>query len=98
MIHETDSGAYLFGYRSLKDGPADFDEWYETVVEAEAACLDSYGIQTNDGQLIDDPMEGCQQDWIDPVRVRGRISGRPEFGNFERFEDGVWKPIDNENA
>ena len=42
---------------------------------------------------IPDPEPGCQEDWIAPVRVRGRAEGRPEWGVFERYENGAWVAI-----
>ena len=98
MIHDTGEGVYLFGYRSLEDGPASFDKWYASLPEADLAAEESYDIEGEDWQVIPDPQENCQQDWIAPVRVKGRDTGNPEFGVFERFEQGEWKLIDDANA
>ena len=98
MIHETDGGVYLFGYHSLEDGPAAFDKWFETITEAELAARETYDIKGGDWQMIPDPQENCQQDWIAPVRVKGRDTGNPQWGVFERLEQGEWKRVDDANA
>ena len=54
-------------------------------------CKKEYGIGVEDWQLINDLMEGCQADWIVPVRIKGRNIGNPEWGKFERLENGIWK-------
>lgn len=92
MIHKTDEGVYLFGYNTAEDAGCFWDEWYESVAEAEAAS-EEYGVTPAAWQAIPDPLEGCQQDWIAPVRVKGRLEGRPLWGNFEKLVDGQWIPF-----
>lgn len=84
MIYEVDGGAYLFLYRTLDDGPCDADEWYGTTPEAEEACGNRYGISSVAWQFIAEPLEGCQDDWIVAVRVKGSEVGTPEWGKFEK--------------
>ena len=91
MIYETEDGVYVFPFASLEDGSGIGDEWYQSLNEADAMCESEYGINGNDWKYIDDPLEDCQDDWIAPVRIKGRDIGKPEWGNFERLEDGVWK-------
>jgi hypothetical protein len=94
IMHSSEDGVYLFSFLTLEDGPATGDHWYQTVVEADEACFDLYGIGANDWIEIGDPLKGCQQDWIAPVRVKGRNIGKPQWGTFERLEqDGVWREI-----
>ena len=93
MVYETTEGVYLFGYHSAEDGPAAFDEWYGSLDEADLVALERYGIGAEDWQTISDPQENCQQDWIAPVRVKGRDTGNPQWGVYERLEEGEWKPI-----
>jgi hypothetical protein len=91
MIHQAKGDVYLYSYSSMIDGFCDSDEWYKSVEEADEICKNEYGIGLEEWQIIDDPMEGCQGDWIEPVRIKGRNTGNPEWGKFERLANGVWK-------
>ena len=90
MIYESEDGVYVFPFDSLEDGSAIGDEWYQSLSEADSMCENEYGIGANDWKYIDDPLDGCQHDWIMPVRIKGRDIGKPEWGRFERFENDVW--------
>lgn len=90
MIHDCAKGVYLFGFDTPDDGGTLWDAWHETVAAAEAAALDEYGVATADWQPIPDPLEHCQQDWIAPVRVKGRADGQPQFGHFEKLVNHEW--------
>jgi len=94
IVHECKEGVYVFRCSSLEDGSATGDWWYESVADAEDACRDDFGIGPDDWEYIDDPLEGCQQDWIAPVRVKGRNTGQPQWGQYERLEEGVWKDVE----
>jgi len=90
-------GVYVFACATDEDGSATGDEWYVSVSEAIAACQRDYGIQPEDWRIIPDPPDGCQDDWIAPVRVRGRVDGNPQWGILERRgPDGVWREIRKE--
>jgi hypothetical protein len=91
MVYECEDGVYVFPFASLEDGSGVGDEWYQSVTEADAVSESEYGIGKDDWKYIDDPLEGCQHDWIAPVRIKGRNDGKPEWGKFERLENGVWK-------
>jgi peptidyl-tRNA hydrolase len=58
--------------------------------EAVRYISDTYGIRSEDWSVIKDPLPGCQDDWISPVRVKARDNGAPEWGKFERLENGKW--------
>ncbi len=70
MIYDYGSGAYLFLYDTLSDGPCEWDHWFETRGPAESYCAEQFGIGAADWQSIDDPQPGCQHDWIEPVRKK----------------------------
>jgi hypothetical protein len=94
IVHESRDGVYLFSFLSPVDGPAASDQWFQTVDEADETCSRLYAIGANDWVNIEDPSEGCQQDWIASVRVKGRNTGKPQWGIFERLEkDGTWREI-----
>jgi hypothetical protein len=86
MIHSADNGFYLFLFEKTEDGPCDTDEWYESLREVELVCRNSYSIDEDSWTTIPDPLPGCQQDWIFPVRRTG-------IGVFEKYENGNWIKI-----
>jgi biofilm protein TabA len=98
IIYKCNDGVYLFLCASLEDGSSIGDQWYATIADAEEVCVQKYGIEANDWQLIDDPMEGCQHDWIAPVRVKGRAEGKPQWGHLERLENGEWVGVELEGG
>ena len=94
ILYESDGGVFLFGRASGSDGPCDWDLWFSDVRGAEAHCSQAYGLGPEDWQIIPDPLAGCQDDWVAPVRVKGPAEGNPELGTFELLEaDGVWREI-----
>ena len=95
IIYQHDDGVYLFPCATLEDGSAIGDEWYESLAAAEEACSRGYGIEVDDWRQIDDPVDGCQHDWIAPVRIKGRAEGKPLWGHMERLENGNWVDIPN---
>jgi biofilm protein TabA len=96
MIHETENGVYLFSFNRVPDGGGMGDEWYETVADAKAAAQEAYQVPSEAWTQIADPCEHCQQDWIQPVRVKGRNLGQPEWGKLERLLNGHWLDFDPE--
>ena len=69
------------------------DQWYPSLADAEAVCALHYGIEIGDWQPLDDPMDGCQHDWIAPVRVKGHIDEQSPLIQLERLEGGVWVDV-----
>lgn len=90
MIHDSPDGVYLFGFDNLTDGGALWDEWYETLADAQVVADTQYAVSASDWQIIPDPLENCQQEWITPVRIKGRNEGTPQWGQLERLENGIW--------
>ncbi len=93
MLYQDEDGIYLFGYDKLEDCGGLWDQWYETIEEVYKVCEEEYGIQFQDWVLIDDPLKDCQHDWIEPVRIKGRDKGIPEWGKLEKLVNGVWVEI-----
>ena len=94
MIYETNSeGTFLFGYDKEEDGPCCFDCCLSDIESAYEQAEIDYGIRMDDWIEISDPIDGCQDDWINPVRVKGRNIGKPEWGSFEKQENGEWVKI-----
>ena len=89
MVYETRSdGTYVFLYDSPEAQICVADEWHETVVDAADAW--NKFIETDSWVVMDDPLPGCQDDGILPVRVKGRNIGKPEWGKYELLVDGKW--------
>ena len=87
LLYDNGEEVYMFPFTSLDDGTAEGDFWFEEAFES---CKDDYGIEESDWSEIPDPLEYCQHDWIQPVRILGRITGNPEYGRWERLVDGEW--------
>ena len=90
VYNDDDFGAYLFGYKKMDDCSSEFDELYESENEAMEACETEYGIKKTDWKEIPNPEPNCQHDWINPVRIKGREKGKPEFGKFEKLINSNW--------
>ena len=88
MIYETEDETYVFLYNSLEAQISVLDEWYSNLEEAISAW-NSY-VKNGGWVTIDDPMSGCQEDCVLPIRVKGRDIGKPEWGVYEQFVDGDW--------
>ncbi len=82
-------GVFVFGYDKEEDTSCSWDYHYSELEDAYEVGID-YGIKKEDWQEIDDPLENCQDDWINPVRVKGRNRGEPQWNSFERLVDGEW--------
>ena len=90
IYNDGEFGSYLFGYKNTEDSSSVFDELYDSEDDAMESSLTKYGVKNSDWTEISDPEPYCQHDWINPVRVKGREIGKPEFGRFERLINGEW--------
>ena len=82
MVHDCRDGVYLFEFDIIDDGSSLGDYWFENLELAFESCKEDYGITRNEWKQIPDPLEHCQQDRIEPVRVVGRSTGNPQWGQF----------------
>ncbi|MET4107840.1 hypothetical protein [Hymenobacter sp. UYP22] len=44
MLYEDEQGTYLFGYDTLEDAGCLWDEWFETVADAENEVQERYQV------------------------------------------------------
>ena len=89
MVYETDSrDAYVFLYHSDTAQTCAHDEWYATLDEALAAW--SPLIAATGWTVIDDPLPDCQHDAFLPLRVKGRNTEKPQWGQYELLTDSGW--------
>ncbi|WP_152004713.1 hypothetical protein [Desulfoluna spongiiphila] len=83
----------MFEYDIIEDGPSLGDYWFENLEIAFESCKEDYGIDQDEWKTIPDPLEHCQQDWIEPIRVVGRSIDDPQWGRFEKLVNGKWLEI-----
>ena len=76
------------------DSACKSDLWFETIEDLYEHCSTNFGIQETDWMDIPEAYLGCQDDWIEPVRIKGRDQGKPVYGKFERLENGSWIGIE----
>ncbi|MBQ6375031.1 MAG: hypothetical protein IJJ45_11185 [Clostridia bacterium] len=88
MLYEAEDGIYLFEYASPDAIQCASDRCYDSLEELH----DDWDERIDERGWIelDDPMPDCQHDAFIPLRVKGRDSGRPEWGNYETLKDGRW--------
>lgn len=88
MLYKAEEGFYLFAYTDR-----------DAVISSSDCCYDSPEELYDDwNSLIDergwiemeDPLPDCQHDAFIPLRVKGRNTGKPEWGVYEILEDGKW--------
>lgn len=96
MAYKSKDGVYLFEYTSIKDGSAPYDNWFESLELAFEHCKGKYRVTHSDWEQIPDPKDDCQHDWIQPVRIVGRSSGKPQWGQFEKLVGNKWVRITSE--
>ena len=88
MLYEADEGFYLFGYCGMDSVLSSFDCLYDSP---EHLYEDWDGLIDDRGWIgMEDPLPGCQHDAFIPIRVKGRNTGKPEWGKFETLRDGEW--------
>lgn len=92
MIHASFNNVYLFLYDSVDDRPCIADLVFNTIEEAEVHCQEIYDAAKNDWIPISDPLPDCQDDFIRPIRVKGRAPGDPKWGQFQ-YLNGRWVDI-----
>jgi hypothetical protein len=92
MLYEAKEGCYLFGYRSPDAVQSSFDRLYDLPEDLHD---DWDGLVDDRGWIdIEDPLPDCQHDAFIPLRVKGRDTGRPEWGKYEMLKEGKWVPYD----
>jgi len=88
MLYAAEEGVYLFEYSRPDAVQSDCDRFYESLED----LYDDWNDRIDERGWIDieDPLPGCQQDAFIPLRVKGRDTGRPQWGNYEVLKDGNW--------
>ncbi|MDY0943181.1 hypothetical protein [Priestia megaterium] len=96
MIADLKDEINMFLYDTLNDVPSIGDYSFETVQEAEEFFNKEFA-KGKDGKIswiyVPNPLEGCQEDIIASVRVKGINTCAPQWGSYERLMDGRWVDI-----
>ena len=89
MLYERGNGeTSVFLYTEKDAQICAADEWYPSLADA----LEAWDGSPHAAWIpLGDPSPGCQEDAFDPVRVKGRADGRPEWGTYEIFRGGRWQ-------
>lgn len=90
MLNQTQGGVLLYYFITEQDGACVRDDWFENVETAYEYAAEKFHTIQADWKAIPDAVSGCQDDFIQPVRVKGREKGSPEWGTFEKFVNGAW--------
>lgn len=92
MLHTQKDGVLLYQYCSLEAIQCSFDQYYSDIKE----IYEEWNSEIDDqGWIdIDDPLPDCQHDAFLPIRVKGRVTGNPEWGKYEILENGQWIDYD----
>ncbi len=89
MLHQIKKqGVYAYLYTSRDALFCSFDYHYPDIDNARENWDDE--IDEQGWIVIDDPPPGSQHDCILPIRVKGRDTGNPQWGQFEILENGQW--------
>ena len=88
MLYKAEEGTYLFEYSSPDAIICSLDRCYESLEDLYA---DWNELIDEEGWIdLDDPLPYCQHDAFIPLKVKGRDTGKPEWGHFETLKDGRW--------
>jgi hypothetical protein len=93
--HRYQGGIICFIFLDNIDGPAEAGEFYHglTVEQVKAELEDNFGIQPMAWREIPDQLQGCQDDWISPVRIAKDDRGEQIVGEWELLVDQRWMRI-----
>ena len=87
MVHEIkDQGVAVYLYTHRDAMFCSFDYFYTELEDA----LEDWEDELDE--------QGCQHDAFLPIRIKGRESGNPQWGQFEILQDGEWKAYYSANS
>ena len=79
---------FLFKYCSKDAVIGSFDDYYNDLNDLYNDWNDE--IDEKGWIDIEDPLPYCQHDAFLPIRVKGRDTGKPQWGKLEILKDGKW--------
>ena len=88
MLHQTKTDVFLYMYCSPDAVLSSFDACYHDV----QSVYETWNDEIDERGWIDiaDPLPDCQCDAFLPIRVKGRNTSIPQWGQFEIFKNGQW--------
>ena len=90
ILYAVDTGVYIFPCESEFDGSGAGDYWFEDVGQANLFALEAFGVEREDWIAVDEPLPGCQHDWITPTRIENKGTRK---SIFHCLIDGEWQPL-----
>lgn len=88
MIYQDKAGVFVYLYTSIDAVFCLNDNYYADLADAREAW-DSE-IDERGWIPIDDPLPDCQHDSVLPIRVKGRNTDHPQWGQLEILVEGEW--------
>lgn len=96
MIVQFRGEVNMFLYDTLDDVPSIGDYSFETLQEAEDFFIQKFSKETNNEvfwMYVSNPLKDCQEDLIEPVRIKGIDTNSPQWGTYEKLIEGQWIDI-----
>lgn len=88
LYDKPQGGTFVFLYRGKNSQICCADEWYPCREDA----LEAWDPRPHSAWMtLGDPVPGCQEDAFEPIRVKGRAEGKPEWGSYEILRGGEWR-------
>ena len=88
MLYESPEGFYLFEYSTPDAVLSAGDRLYDTLEDLQEEWDER--IDEKGWMDLEDPLPDCQHDAFIPLRVKGRVTGKPEWGKYETLKCGQW--------
>jgi hypothetical protein len=89
LYNKGKQGVFVFVYQSNEDSACSWDCHFEDI-ESAYDLGEKYGVNEKDWIAIGPVLKHCQDDWIKPVRIKGRAIETPLWGRFEVLIDNQW--------
>lgn len=93
MTRVSSDTVYLFYFDCVNDAPSFADYTFDSIEDAENHCVKKFNVKKEDWIIISDPQADCQDDFVMPTKVKGRESGKPQWGQFQTLKGNKWVDV-----